>query len=57
MFALGPAEDVSSLIEGHESITRSFIQVRMPRMSTEERKQLVLTRDNPCGLTIDEDTL
>ena len=54
---VGVAEDVSSLIQGHESITRSLIQVKMPRMSSEELKQLILTRYTRCGLTTDENAV
>lgn len=54
---VGVAEDVSTLIQGHESITRSLIQVRMPRMSTEELKQLILTRYKRCGITTDADAV
>lgn len=50
---VGVAEDVSTLIQGHESITRSLIQIKMPRMSTEELKQLILTRYTRCGITTD----
>jgi Cdc6-like AAA superfamily ATPase len=54
---VGVAEDVSSLIQGHESITRCLVQIKMPRMSTEEMKQLVLTRYRRCGLSTDADTV
>ena len=54
---VGVAEDISNLISGHESITRCLIQVKMPRMSTEELKQLVLTRYSRCGLTTDADAV
>jgi Cdc6-like AAA superfamily ATPase len=54
---VGVAEDVSTLIQGHESITRSLVQIRMPRMSTEELKQLILTRYNRCGITTDADAV
>jgi Cdc6-like AAA superfamily ATPase len=54
---VGVAEDVSTLIQGHESITRSLIQIKMPRMSTEELKQLVLTRFSRCGITTDADAV
>lgn len=50
---VGVAEDVSSLIQGHESITRSLIQIKMPRMSTDELKQIILTRYTRCGLETD----
>lgn len=52
---VGVAEDVSSLIQGHESITRSLVQIKMPRMSTEELKQLILTRYSRCGIETDAD--
>jgi Cdc6-like AAA superfamily ATPase len=54
---VGVAEDVSSLIDGHESITRSLIQIKMPRMSTEELKQVVVTRYTRCGLKTDADAV
>lgn len=54
---VGVAEDVSSLIQGHESITRGLIQIKMPRMSTEELKQLVLTRYARCGVQTDADAV
>ena len=53
VIVVGVAEDVSTLIQGHESITRSLIQIKMPRMSAEELKQLVLTRYSRCGMTTD----
>lgn len=54
---VGVAEDVSALIEGHESITRSLVQIKMPRMSNEEMKQLILTRYNRCGIKTDSDAI
>ena len=54
---VGVAEDVSSLIQGHESITRSLVQIKMPRMSTEELKQLVLARYARCGILTDADAV
>lgn len=57
VIVVGVAEDVSSLIQGHESITRCLIQVQMPRMSTDEIKQLILTRYFRCGITTDADAI
>lgn len=54
---VGVAEDVSTLIQGHESISRSLIQVKMPRMSTEEMTQLVRTRYARCGISTDADAV
>jgi AAA domain len=57
LIIVGVAEDISSLIRGHESITRSLIQVKMPRMSNEEIKQIILTRYKRCGITTDENAI
>jgi hypothetical protein len=54
---VGVAEDVSTLIQGHESITRSLVQIKMPRMSTDELKQLILTRYGRCGIATDADAV
>ena len=54
---VGVAEDVSSLIKGHESVTRSLVQVKMPRMSTDELKQIILTRYQRCGISTDADAV
>ncbi|MBP1314370.1 Cdc6-like AAA superfamily ATPase [Herbaspirillum sp. 1173] len=54
---VGVAEDVSSLILGHNSITRSLIQVQMPRMSTDELSEIILTRFKRCGVKTDEDAV
>lgn len=54
---VGVAEDVSTLIQGHESITRSLVQVKMPRMSTDELKQIIVTRYKRCGITTDVDAV
>lgn len=54
---VGVAEDVSSLIQGHESITRCLVQIKMPRMSVDEMKLLVLARYKRCGLSTDADTV
>jgi Cdc6-like AAA superfamily ATPase len=54
---VGVAEDISSLIKGHESVTRALIQIRMPRMSPEEIKQLLLARYSRCGISTDADAV
>jgi Cdc6-like AAA superfamily ATPase len=54
---VGVAEDVSTLIQGHESITRSLVQIKMPRMSVEEMKALIVTRYKRCGLATDADAV
>lgn len=57
LIIVGVADDVASLIKGHESITRSIIQVKMPRMSKDEIRQIILTRYNRCGISTDENAI
>ncbi len=54
---VGVAEDVTGLIKGHESIARSLIQVRMPRMSPDELAQIISSRYKKCGLGVDDEAL
>lgn len=54
---VGVAEDVSSLIKGHESITRCLVEIKMPRMSTDELRQLITTRYQRCGIETDSDAI
>lgn len=52
---VGVAEDVAGLIKGHESIARSLIQVRMPRMSQDELAEIITSRYKKCGMKADDD--
>jgi hypothetical protein len=52
---VGVAEDVAGLIKGHESIARSLIQVRMPRMSQDELAEIILSRYKKCGIRADDE--
>jgi len=54
---VGVAEDVSTLINGHASVTRCLVQVQMPRMSTDELSEIVLARYRRCGVKTDEDAV
>ncbi|MEW6705251.1 MAG: ATP-binding protein [Pseudomonadota bacterium] len=54
---VGVAEDVTGLIKGHESIARSLIQVRMPRMSQDELGEIILSRYKKCGIKVGEEAL
>lgn len=54
---VGVAEDVTGLIKGHESIARSLIQVRMPRMSQDELGEIILSRYKKCGIKVDDESL
>lgn len=47
---VGVAADVTQLIKGHESIARSLVQVRMPRMSQDELAEIIVSRYRKCGL-------
>ena len=53
----GIAENIAGLISGHESITRSLIQVPMPRMSLDELGEIVFKRYRKLGLDIDGDAI
>jgi Cdc6-like AAA superfamily ATPase len=54
---VGVAEDVTGLIKGHESIARSLIQVRMPRMSQDELAEIILSRYKKCAMAADDEAL
>lgn len=47
---VGVAEDVGALIEGHESVSRSLLQVKMPRMSQDELGDIIAKRYKKCGM-------
>lgn len=54
---VGVAEDVTTLIKGHESVSRSLIQVRMPRMSQDELAEIIIKRYRKCGIDADDEAL
>lgn len=54
---VGVASDVTGLIKGHESIARSLVQIRMPRMSQDELGQIIVSRYRKCGLELDDEAL
>lgn len=54
---VGVASDIGELISGHESIARSLVQVRMPRMSQDELAQIIASRYAKCGMRADEEAL
>ena len=56
LIIVGVAEDVTQLIEGHESISRSLIQVKMPRMSQDELGEIIQSRYRKCGIKADEES-
>jgi Cdc6-like AAA superfamily ATPase len=54
---VGVAEDIGQLLEGHESVTRSIIQVPMPRMTQDELAQIIQSRYAKCGMRADEEAM
>ena len=50
---VGVADSVMQLIEEHESVGRALVQVRMPRMSPEEIKQIINTGLQELDLRIE----
>jgi hypothetical protein len=53
---VGVADSVDQLITEHESIQRALVQVKMPRMSKEETREIVSKVSN-LGMTIDADVI
>lgn len=51
---VGVADTVEELIAEHASIERSMVQVRMPRMSSEELKEIVRSRAQMISMTVDD---
>lgn len=54
---VGVAEDISTLIQNHQSISRQMIQVRMPRMSQDELINIVLDRLKRLRMKMSEGAL
>ena len=51
---VGLADNVEELIAQHESIERALVQVRMPRMSTEELTEIIENGVHALGMTVEE---
>lgn len=54
---VGVADSVDQLIEEHQSVERALVQVRMPRMSVDEIKQIINTGVERLEMSIDQDAL
>jgi energy-coupling factor transporter ATP-binding protein EcfA2 len=54
---VGVAEDLDALLEGHLSAVRAIVQVKMPRMSRDELKEIVARGLSKLGMVIDDDAL
>jgi Cdc6-like AAA superfamily ATPase len=54
---VGVADSVDELIHEHQSVERALVQVSMPRMSSDEIRQIVKTGLDKLGMTIKPDAL
>ena len=54
---VGVAESVDDLIDGHESVLRNLIQIPMPRMTSDELRQIVESRLPKLGMSIEPEAL
>ncbi|MBS0161107.1 MAG: orc1/cdc6 family replication initiation protein [Nitrospira sp.] len=54
---VGVAESVSELLNYHQSVERSLVQIHMPRMLRQELEEIVLRGVSKIGMSIDEDPL
>ncbi|RYE34046.1 MAG: AAA family ATPase [Sphingobacteriaceae bacterium] len=61
LIIVGVSEDVSTLIQEHESIERNLSQIYMPTMDAEEIREIILKGEEPLGikynLTVVEDII
>lgn len=55
LIIVGVADDVNELVEGHTSIDRVMVQVRMERMSKPSLRQIINEGLIYAGMTIDEE--
>ena len=55
VIVVGISDSVSELIEGHQSITRCTEEILMPRMETEEMRDILEGRIRRLGMSIDGD--
>jgi Cdc6-like AAA superfamily ATPase len=54
---VGVADDVDALIEGHASVSRSLVEVRMPRMDLDELQMIVVRGLDAVQMTIADNAL
>lgn len=52
---VGVADDINTLVEEHQSITRNLSEIRMPRMSKDELNEILNSRYKKVGMTINGD--
>ncbi len=54
---VGVAKSISNLFSDHASLPRAMQQISMPRMQSDELSEIVTTRINQVGMSIDDDAL
>jgi Cdc6-like AAA superfamily ATPase len=54
---VGVADDISTLLDDHESIGRCIAQVRMPRMSRDEVEAIIVASLKKSGMTVEKSAL
>jgi len=54
LFLVGVAESIGDLVSKHESIERSLVQVRMPRMSIQEVRDIITTGVSKLEMGIED---
>jgi Cdc6-like AAA superfamily ATPase len=54
---IGVADTVDELVSQHESIQRALVQVRMPRMSTEESEEIIAKGLKKLNMAIDSEAM
>jgi Cdc6-like AAA superfamily ATPase len=52
---VGVADDINTLVEAHESVKRNLEEIKMPRMSNDEMKEILAKRIPLLGLTLHPD--
>lgn len=57
LILVGVGDDVDELIHSHESIGRSLVQIKIPRMSRDELKGIVDTATKRLSMRINEEAL
>jgi len=55
LILVGVGETIDELIESHESIARSLVQVKIPRMNTSELDGIIRKALNELGMNIDNE--
>ncbi|MEO3750162.1 AAA family ATPase [Streptomyces sp. B6B3] len=54
---IGVAEDIDALLEGHASVARGLQQVKMPRLSDDELRDIIIRGSRKLNLSFDEELI